>query len=55
METQQIAALSKIYKGSITFNGSGKSYISVKISPKSKPFDMMRETVEIIYKNRTDK
>ncbi len=55
METQQIAALSKIYKGSITFNGSGKSYISVTISPKSKPFDMMRETVEIIYKNRTDK
>ncbi|MDE6665783.1 MAG: transcription-repair coupling factor, partial [Ruminococcus sp.] len=55
METQQIAALSENYKGSITFNGSGKSYISVKISPKSKPFDMMRETVEIIYKNRTDK
>lgn len=52
METQQIAELSKKYKGSITFNGSGKSYISVKISPKSKPFDMMRETVEIIYKNR---
>ncbi len=55
METQQIAALSKKYKGSITFNGSGKSYISVKISPKSKPFDMMRETVEIIYQNRKDK
>ena len=52
METQQIAELSKKYKGSITFNGSGKSYISVKISPKSKPFDMMKETVEIIYKNR---
>lgn len=55
METQQITALMKNYKGSITFNGSGKSYISVKISPKSKPFDMMRETVEIIYQNRTDK
>ncbi|MDE7138140.1 MAG: transcription-repair coupling factor, partial [Ruminococcus sp.] len=55
METQQITALMKNYKGSITFNGSGKSYISVKISPKSKPFDMMRETVEIIYQSRTDK
>ena len=53
METQQITALVKNYKGSITFNGSGKSYISIKISPKSKPFDMMKETVDIIYNNST--
>ncbi|MCR5111345.1 MAG: transcription-repair coupling factor [Ruminococcus sp.] len=49
---EQIAALSQAYKGKITFNGMGKSYVSVKISPKMKPFDMMKETVELIYQNR---
>lgn len=49
----QIAALSAAYKGRITFNGMGKSYVSVKISPKVRPFDMMKETVEIFYKNRS--
>lgn len=48
LSTEQIMALSAKYKGRITFNGSGKSYVSVKISPKTKPFDMMRETIEII-------
>lgn len=50
LSMEQITALSMKYKGKITFNGSGKSYISVKISPKTKPFDMMRETVDIIEK-----
>jgi transcription-repair coupling factor (superfamily II helicase) len=49
---EQIAALQQAYKGRITFNGVGKSYVSVKISPKMRPFDMMRETVEIFYQNR---
>ena len=52
MNTEQIAGLSMAYKGRITFNGSGKSYVSVKIPPKTHPFDMMKETVEIIYRNR---
>ena len=49
---EQIAALSQAYKGKITFNGMGKSYVSVKISPKMKPFDMMKETVELIDQKR---
>ncbi|MBQ1519028.1 MAG: transcription-repair coupling factor, partial [Ruminococcus sp.] len=49
---EQIAALSQAYKGKITFNGMGKSYVSVKILPKVKPFDMMKDTVEMIYQNR---
>ena len=52
---EQIAALQQAYKGRITFNGVGKSYVSVKISPKIRPFDMMRETVEIFYQNREKK
>ena len=52
---EQIAALQQAYKGRITFNGVGKSYVSVKISPKIRPFDMMRETVELLYQNREQK
>jgi transcription-repair coupling factor (superfamily II helicase) len=52
MDTSQIAALSKAYKGRITFNGMGRSYVSVKISPKVRPFDMMRDTVDIIHDSR---
>lgn len=55
LNTDQIAGLSKAYKGRIVFNGSGKSYVAVKVSPKIKPFDMMRDTVEIIYENRSKK
>ncbi|MBR6968628.1 MAG: transcription-repair coupling factor [Ruminococcus sp.] len=51
----QIVGLQKAYKGRIAFNGAGKSYVSVKISPKVRPFDMMKETVEIIYQNREQK
>lgn len=53
LNMEQITALSSAYKGRVTFNGAGKSYVSVKISPKQKPFDMMREIVEIIYVNRS--
>lgn len=49
---EQIAALSAAYKGRVTFNGSGKSYVSVKISPKMRPFEMMKEAVDIIHENR---
>ena len=52
ISSEQIAGLSAAYKGRITFNGAGKSYVSVKISPKTRPFDMMRDTVEILHKNR---
>jgi len=52
VSTDQIAALQKAYKGRIAFNGAGKSYVSVKISPKTLPFDMMIETVDIFYQHR---
>ncbi len=48
LSAEQVAALSASYKGNITFNGSGKSYVSVKITPKTKPFDLMREAVEVM-------
>ena len=46
---EQIAALSKAYRGQITFNGSGKSYVSVKITPKVRPFELMGNTIDLIY------
>ncbi|MBQ3856286.1 MAG: transcription-repair coupling factor, partial [Ruminococcus sp.] len=48
LTAEQVAALGSAYKGRITFNGSGKSYVSVKISPKQRPFDMMKAAVDII-------
>lgn len=54
LEAGQIEALSSAYKGKITFNGFGKSYVSVKINPKIKPFDMMKEVVNIIEKAKGD-
>lgn len=48
LTAEQIASLVQAYKGKITFNGSGKSYVSVKIQPKVKPFDMMKQVVDII-------
>lgn len=50
----QISALSAAYKGKITFNGSGKSYVSVKIDPKKLPFDMMKDVVGIIDSATSD-
>ncbi|MBR1592915.1 MAG: transcription-repair coupling factor [Ruminococcus sp.] len=52
LSTQQIAALSTKYRGRITFNGSGKSYVSVKIPPKIKVFDMMKEAVGILSQSK---
>lgn len=52
LNAEQIMALSMAHKGRITFNGSGKSYVSVKISPRVRPFDMMSEIVGIIYEKR---
>lgn len=52
LNMEQVAALSAAYKGKVTFNGAGKSYAAVKISPTVKPFDMMRDVVEIIFRNK---
>ena len=51
LTAEQIAGLSGAYKGKITFNGAGKSYVSVKIQPRVRPFDMMNDVVNIIYQN----
>lgn len=48
LDMKQIEALSGAYKGQITFNGFEKAYVSVKINPKIKPFDMMKDVVNII-------
>lgn len=48
--TSQIAVLSAAFKGKITFNGSGKSYVSIKINPKILPFEMMKGVINIIEK-----
>ncbi|MBR4628413.1 MAG: transcription-repair coupling factor [Ruminococcus sp.] len=53
LSSEQIAGLSAAYKGRITFNGAGRSYVSVKISPKVRPFDMMHDTVEILDRSRS--
>jgi len=52
LDMKQISALSAANKGKVTFNSTSRSYFSVKISPKVKPFDMMKEIVEIVYENR---
>ncbi len=54
LEISQIEALSNAYKGKITFNGYGKSYVSVKINPKILPFDMMKDVVNIVEKAKGD-
>lgn len=48
LSIEQIMALSDEYKGRITINGSGKSYVSIKINSKTKPFDMMKNVVNIV-------
>lgn len=48
LTVDQIAALSMAYRGKITFNGSGKSYVSIKIMPKVRVFDMMKNVIEIL-------
>lgn len=49
--TEQIAALSEAFRGKITFNGSGRSYVSIKTDSYAKPFDLMKKTVDIIAGN----
>ena len=44
----QVTALASAFKGKITFNGSGKSYVSVKIEPKTLPFDLMKNVIKTI-------
>lgn len=48
----QIYALSAAYKGRITFNSLSNPYIAIKITPKTRPFDMMKEVIEIMHKNK---
>jgi transcription-repair coupling factor (superfamily II helicase) len=50
----QIYALSAAYKGRITFNSLSKPYIAIKISPKTRPFDMMKEVIAIMHDNRNE-
>ncbi|MBQ9140012.1 MAG: hypothetical protein IJX61_05360, partial [Ruminococcus sp.] len=52
LNVDQIAALSTEYRGKITFNGSGKSYVSIKIMPKVTVFDMMKNTINILDKTK---
>lgn len=54
MSAGQIQALSSAYKGKITFNGFGKSYVSVKMNPEKLPFDTMKEVVNIVEKAGRD-
>ena len=51
---QQISALSAAYKGIITFNSISVPYISVKIKPKVRPFDMMKNVVNIMHGNENE-
>ena len=51
---QQISALSAAYKGIITFNSIYVPYISVKIKPKVRPFDMMKNVVNIMHGNANE-
>lgn len=48
LSVEQIMALSDEYKGKISINGSGKSYVSIKIDSRTKPFDMMKNVVNIV-------
>ncbi len=48
LSVEQIMALSDEYKGKISINGSGKSYVSIKIDSKTKPFDMMKNVVNVV-------
>ena len=48
LDNSQVMALMKEYSGQLTFNCTGKSYASVKIQPKTLPFDLMRRVVDII-------
>jgi len=52
LDINQAQALSGAYKGKVTFNSINKSYVSVKIIPDISPFDMMKNVVEIMNKNR---
>ena len=45
---QQLKALSSNFKGRILFNGSGKSYFSVKILPKQKTPELMAQVLDIL-------
>lgn len=51
----QIYALSSEYKGRITFNSISKPYIAIKISPKVRPFEMMKNVVELMNAHKDDK
>jgi len=55
LDIKQAQALSQVYKGKVTFNGINKSYVSVKIMPEISPFDMMKNVVEIMNKNKQEK
>ncbi len=45
---EQIKSLSTAFKGSVLFNSTQKSYISVKIPPKTKSADLMEKVLDIM-------
>ena len=45
---EQIKSLSTAFKGSVLFNSTQKSYISVKIPPKTKSSDLMEKVLDIM-------
>ena len=47
---ERIAALSTAYKGKVTFGGTEKPYVSVKILPKTSVFDIMKDVIDTIDK-----
>ena len=47
---ERIAALSTAYKGKVTFGGTEKPYVSVKILPKISVFDIMKDVIDTIDK-----
>ncbi|MBQ1464580.1 MAG: transcription-repair coupling factor [Ruminococcus sp.] len=48
LSAEQIAALQVPYKGRVTFNCVGKSYVSVKLPNKVRPFEMMKSVVDLL-------
>ena len=51
---ERISQLVSQYKSRVTINGSGKSYISVKLVKGDKPIDLMQNVLEILDGNNTE-
>jgi len=49
---EQVAALSNTYRGKIIFDSTKKPYIAVKTDSTVKAFDLMRDVVELMHRNK---